>query len=246
MTKSITDMQMSRRRFLRNSALATVVTALGANALGAQTAFASSGAAAPSAVANAATFSMSAQVPAGDLDILNYALTLEHLEAYAYVVANGSGLLSGYAATYFKTIGEHEATHVDTLTKTINSLGGTPVKALASYNLPKLNSEQEMLTYFHAVEELGAAAYLGQAPRLVTADLITAAVSIHNVEAQHAAVLSHLIGVSPAPAFGTPKTMEEVLAVVTPLLMPAGSMPQMMPATGGGGMRPHGRGLTAF
>ena len=79
---------------------------------------------------------------------------------------------------------------------------------------------------------LGAAAYLGQAPRIQNPDLLTAAVSIHNVEAQHAAILSDLIGVSPSPVVGTPKTMEQVLAVVTPIL--SGAMPSL-PNTGLGG-----------
>ncbi len=237
MTQSLTELQMSRRRFIRNSALATVAAALSANALGARVAQASAGAMPLRTVA--------AQVPAGDLDILNYALTLEHLESNAYAVANGSGLLSGAAAEYFKTFGDHEATHVDTLVKTIKELGGTPVQAQASYNFPKLTSQQDILDYFQVVEELGAAAYLGQAPRLMTPDLITAAVSIHNVEAQHAAVLSDLVGKPPAPAFAMPKSMEEVLAVVTPILMPQNSMPATMPATGGGGMRPHNRGMSA-
>jgi Ferritin-like domain len=167
-----------------------------------------------------------------DLDILNYALTLEHLENYAYRLAIGSGLLSGAALKYFQQNGAHEATHVDTLTKTITSLGGTPVKEQASYTFPAFASQKEVLTYFQVVEELGAAAYLGQAPRIQNPDLLTAAVSIHNVEAQHAAVLSDLIGVSPSPVFGAPKTMEQVLAVVTPIL--SGAMPAL-PNTGLGG-----------
>ncbi|MCX6046021.1 MAG: ferritin-like domain-containing protein, partial [Chloroflexi bacterium] len=92
----------------------------------------------------------------------------------------------------------------------------------------------------------GAAAYLGQAPRLQNADLITAAVSIHNVEAQHAAALGDLLGVSPAPNFGTPKTMEEVLAVVSPILMAPGSMPTQMPGTGGGGSQHQFNGMRAL
>lgn len=238
MTQPLNEMQMSRRRFIRNSALATVAAALSANALSTRT-----------AQAAATPFSLralAAAVPAGDLEILNYALTLEHLEAKAYAVINSSGLLSGVVAEYFKTFGSHEATHVDTLVKTIRDLGGEPVKAQESYNFPALKSQQEVLEYFQVVEELGAAAYLAQAPRLVTADLITAAVSIHNVEGQHAAVLSDLIGKPPAPAFATPKSMEEVLAVVTPILMAPAAMPSTMPATGGGGMQPRNRGLTAL
>lgn len=228
----------SRRRFLRNSAMLAVGSALAANSFRFTTAAASA--------SLRSEASHLAQVSDGDMAILNYALTLEHLEAKAYAVINASGLLSGVAATYFKTFGGHEATHVDALTKTIRDLGGTPVSAQASYNLPQLKSQQEVLQYFYDVEELGAAAYLGQAPRLQNGDLLTAAVSIHNVEAQHAAALADLIGVSPSPAFATPKTMEEVLAVVSPILMPSGSMPTQMPGTGGGGTQRKGSWSHAF
>ena len=231
MNTTIMQRPLNRRQFIRNSAVAAVTAALAANV------------SLVGRVAASSSYSTmqraSLAVPQGDLDILNYALTLEHLEARAYANANGSGLLTGTAAAYFQTFGGHETTHVDTLVKVISDLGGTPVKAQATYNFPKLNSQDEILQFFQVVEELGAAAYLGQAPRLVTADLITAAVSIHNVEAQHAAALSDLINVSPSPDFATPKSMEEVLAVVTPILMPTDSMPGQMPGTGGGGMQYH-------
>lgn len=211
--KSVT---ISRRKFLGASAMTAFATAIAMSPIASRTAFATSDPQASS-----------------DLDILNYALTLEHLETAAYRLAIGSGLLSGAPLKFFQQFGAHEATHVDTLVKTITSLGGTPVQAQASYNFPKFGSQSEVLTYFQTVEELGAAAYLGQAPRIQNPDLLTAAVSIHNVEGQHAAILSDLIGVSPSPLFAAPKTMEEVLAVVTPILT-GGSMPGM-PPTGLGG-----------
>jgi hypothetical protein len=210
--------KMNRRNFLRNSALAVVTAALAHSTLTTGNAFAQSG-------GNWAATDM-------DLDILNYALTLEHLEAEAYRVANSSGLLSGPAVDYFRSFGAHEAAHVDALTQTIADLGGTPVAKAASYAFPSFASGDEVVEFFQTVEELGAAAYLGQAPRLENPDLITAAVAIHNVEAQHAAILSDLIGVAPSPAFAQPQTMEEVLMVVTPIIMPAGQMPAAMPRTG--------------
>jgi hypothetical protein len=231
MKSSILSRPLNRRAFLRNSAVALVTATL------AQTALTNGVYAASPAAALAQSASM-------DLDILNYALTLEHLEAEAYRVALGSGLLTGVTAEYFRSFGAHEAAHVAALTQTISDLGGTPVKAATSYAFPTLSSSQEIVEFFQFVEELGAAAYLGQAPRLQNGDLITAAVSIHNVEAQHAAVLSDLIGLSPAPAFAQPKTMEEVLVVVTPIIMPAGQMPAAMPRTGRGG-HPTRQGIIA-
>ena len=217
--------KLNRRNFLRNSALALVTATL------AQSAFATSNAFAASPVAPHMQWGI-------DLDILNYALTLEHLEAEAYRVANASGLLSGKAAEYFQDFGAHEAAHVDALTQTIRDLGGTPVAKADAYAFPTFANSQELLEFFQSVEELGAAAYLAQAPRLQDPELLTAAISIHNVEAQHAAVLSDLIGVAPSPAFGEPKSMEEVLMVVTPLIMTSGQMPAAMPRTGRGGQAP--------
>lgn len=221
MQTSFLNRPLNRRMFLRNSAIALVTASL------AQTALTTGRAYAATSAANRAQMNM-------DLDILNYALTLEHLEAEAYRAANASGLLTGAAVGYFADFGAHEAAHVVALTQTITDLGGTPVAMAASYALPTFTSSQEIVEFFQSVEELGAAAYLGQAPRLVNPDLITAAVAIHNVEAQHAAVLSDLIGVAPAPAFAQPKSMEEVLMVVTPIIMPAEQMPAAMPRTGRG------------
>ena len=142
--------------------------------------------------------------------------------------------MTGTAATYFKDFGAHENAHVEALTKTISDLGGTPVAKAASYAFPGFTNSQDALTFFQTVEELGAAAYLGQVPNLSDPDLITAAASIHNVEAQHAAALSDLLGIAPAPAFAQPKTMDEVMAVVSPIIMPSGQMPAAMPRTGRG------------
>src|SRR5690349_20486883 len=109
---------LNRRMFLRNSALALVTATLAQTALTTGNVYAAS----PARVvaANHAQWDV-------DLDILNYALTLEHLEAEAYRVANASGLLTGDAAKYFQSFGAHEAAHVVALTQTITSLGGTPV-----------------------------------------------------------------------------------------------------------------------
>ncbi len=208
------NVELNRRNFIKVSAAAAVATAL---------------ASAPRTIF--------AQSPTQDMEILQYALTLEHLETRAYKDVNASGLMSGTPAKYFQMFGAHEAAHVDALTATIQKLGGTPVKAQDKYNFPAFKSQDEVLKYFQGVEELGAAAYLGQAPRLQNPDLLSAAISIHDVEAQHAAVLSDLIGVSPAPDFGTPKSMSEVLAVVGPILAAqgAGNAPSTMPTTGAGG-----------
>ncbi len=173
-----------------------------------------------------------------DMDILMFALTLEHIEDAAYRAVNASGLLSGKVAEYFKTFGEHEHAHVVALTDVITKLGGTPVQEQASYNFPKLGSQDEVVAFFAQVEELGAGAYLGAAPLLQDKALLGAAASIHDVEAQHASTLRAVMGdAEPSPAFGSPKTYDEVIAVVGPILAASGGggpMPGGMPTTGKG------------
>jgi hypothetical protein len=215
---------VTRRAFLKASAATAVATAL-----------------ATTPIAKGISF---AQSPAQDLEILNYALTLEHLEARAYRELIAGGLLTGQVLEFFRAFGAHETTHVETLTETIRDLGGTPVQEQENYNWPTFNNQQEVLEYFHTIEELGAAAYLGQAPRIQNAELLTAAVSIHNVEGQHAAVLADLIGAQPSPAFAAARTMEQVLQVVTPILT---TVPAGMPRTGRvGGTRQSGGPQIAY
>ena len=62
----------------------------------------------------------------GDLEIVNYALTLEYLEADFYAKVIDSGLFKGAQLDLIKVIGEHEQQHVDALTATVDQLGGTP------------------------------------------------------------------------------------------------------------------------
>jgi hypothetical protein len=210
---------LDRRSFLKASAAAVILGALANTRLMTSSAYAAHG--------------------YTDMDILNYALTLEHLESRAYKNANSIGLLSGRAKEHFIDFGDQEASHVVALTGTITKLGGTPVRAQANYNFPTFKNEQEVLDYFQVLEELGAAAYLGQARFIADAELLTAAVSIHNVEGQHAAVLADLVGKDPSPAFAPSKTMDEVVAAITPILNT--DMPTM-PSTGLGGFLSNGTG----
>lgn len=180
----------------------------------------------------------SAQSLNSDMDILMFALTLEHIETAAYRAVNASGLLSGNVADFFKTFGDHEAAHVAALTDTINKLGGTPVAAQASYNFPSFANQDAVVKFFTVVEEVGAGAYLGAAPLLKDKALLAAAASIHDVEGQHAATLHAVMGdAEPSPAFAAPKTLQEVLAAVTPLLTTTGGgtgTAPGMPRTGSG------------
>jgi len=175
-------------------------------------------AAATTAVAT--TTESSAAMGAGeDLKILNYALTLEYIEADFYAAVAGSGLFNGASLQLIKVIQGHEDAHVAALSATVKKLGGTPA-AKPKTTFP-LKDAKSVLVLAATVENLGAAAYLGQAPRLHNKELLAAALSIHAVEARHASVLNTLIGKSPTPdgAFGAGLSMAEVLPKVKPFIV---------------------------
>jgi hypothetical protein len=138
----------------------------------------------------------------GDLGILGYALTLEYLETQFYADAAKSGKLS-----------------VKALEATIKKLGGKlPAKPEAKF---PLESEKSILKLAASVENLGANAYLGQAGNIKDKEVLAAALSIHSVEARHAAVLNSVLGkdITPDGAFSKPASADEVLAAVKPFLV---------------------------
>ena len=135
------------------------------------------------------------------VEILNYALTLEYLEAEFYNTALASpGLLpAGDTTTAIQIIAKHENAHVAFLRSAIISLGGTPVAkptfdftaGMGSGNGPfkgVFSNFELFLNVAQTFEDTGVRAYKGRAPELVQGgDLLTAALRIHSVEARHAA-----------------------------------------------------------
>jgi len=155
----------------------------------------------------------------GDLEIVNYALTLEYLEADFYSAVVESGLFMGAQLDLIKTIGEHEQAHVEALMSTVQQLDGTPAEKPKT-KFP-LESAQSVLELAATVENLGAAAYLGQAGRIENKEILAAALSIHTVEARHASALNILTGKTATPdgAFAKPASMDEVLPMVKPFIV---------------------------
>ena len=98
-----------------------------------------------------------------------------------------------------------------------STAGGTPAsKPKATY---PHDTEKEILKLAATVENLGAGAYLGQAGNIQDKEILAAALSIHSVEARHAAVLNLATGAKPAAGpFATPVTADEVLKAVKPFL----------------------------
>lgn len=154
----------------------------------------------------------------GDLAIVNYALTLEYLEAQFYDNVIASGLFSGspYLST-LKTFGAEEHQHVAALHKVATSLGTPATKPTGKFPLQSAASVTKLAA---TVENLGASAYLGQAPNIQSKEILAAALSIHTIEARHAATLNTVLKMSPTPdgAFAKPMTMSQVLAAVKPFI----------------------------
>lgn len=156
-----------------------------------------------------------------DLQIVQYALTLEHLETDFYNAVIDSGVVKNRKlAETAKLIRDAEQAHVDTLTGVVKDLGGTPMRPKTTFASVLEGGEMMVLETAAAVENLGAAAYLGQAGRITSKDLLAAALSIHSVEARHAAALNQVVGktIVPDGAFAKPASMAEVLPQVKPFL----------------------------
>jgi len=156
----------------------------------------------------------------GDVDILNFALTLEYLEAAFYTEAakQVSGL-SGDIAGYVKTFGDEEQEHVDALTATIGDLGGKPVRAPKVDFGDAFSSQDSFLKLAVTFEDTGVSAYNGAAPAIESKDLVATAGSIVQVEARHAATIRGAAGENPAPeAFDPTLTKDEVLKAVMPFI----------------------------
>ena len=164
-------------------------------------------------------------VPKSDIDILNYALTLEHIEA-----------------TFYRTTMRASADHADQpsdravrgdihrgptrrrmwmpcATAAIKQLGGVPIKE-AMYKFPPFS-----LPFGITVENLGVHAYLGAAPLIKTPSLLLTAASIVTVEARHAAAWMTLAWTdnnkqSPVlGAFDTGLPKAQVVKAVTPFFV---------------------------
>jgi rubrerythrin len=153
-----------------------------------------------------------------DVDILNFALTLEYLEADFYQSKGKSVHLSGQAKALAATFGAEEAEHVDTLTKSIGSLGGKPVKK-PTFAFPVTN-QASFLKLAYVLENTGVGAYNGAAPSLSNSSVLAAAGSIVQIEARHAASIAVLTGMSITPngAFDKPLSKSQVLAKAGPLI----------------------------
>lgn len=154
----------------------------------------------------------SAGVAKSDVAILNFALTLEYLEAAFYAGAVSKGKFSGKTGTFAKVVAAHEAAHVAFLKK---ALGSAAVKS-PKFDFKGTNTDMaKFMATAQVLEDTGVAAYLGQAGNIKAKSILAAAGSVLAVEARHAGWVRDLNNVSGAPsAFQGPKTKAQILAAV--------------------------------
>ena len=154
---------------------------------------------------------------ASDVAILNFALTLEYLEATFYAIAATKGY-GARVGRLTRVIRDHEIAHVKALVATIPSLGGKPVKK-PRFNFPPAiyANETVFLQTAMALEDTGVGAYNGAGPALTLKPVKEAAAAIVAVEAMHASWVRGVAGTAPAPAsFDDLLTTQQVLAAAGP------------------------------
>jgi rubrerythrin len=157
-----------------------------------------------------------AQSTAGDLEIVNFALTLEYLEADFYTKAQKLGL-RGDVAKLAKLIQGDETQHVDALTATVQKLGGTPAKKPV-FSFPDTD-EKSFLKLAQTLEDTGVSAYNGAAPSIQSKEVLAAAGAIVQVEARHASAIRLANKQSPSPdAFDKTLQKDAVLTAVKPFI----------------------------
>jgi rubrerythrin len=170
-----------------------------------------------------------------DLDILNFALTLEFLEAKFYREVVDSGVIKDEALAQLATsFGENEQEHVDALTATVEQMGGTPAEDPdGDFDSVIDAGPEEVLAVAARLENVGAAAYLNEAAQVQGPEVLAATLSIHTVESRHAAALNDAAGLDftgadefegsiPDGAFAAPADRDTVMKEIEPFLPSGG------------------------
>jgi len=161
-----------------------------------------------------------ARVSRGDIDILNYALTLERLEAafYTKAVQKVSGLSADVKALAME-LRDNEQEHAEALSASIRQLNAKPTRTPKVDFANAFSSEAAFLKTANTFEDLGVSAYNGAAPMIVSDEILGAAGAIVQVEARHAALIRLARGKPPAPlAFDKPSSMAAVLKAAAPFI----------------------------
>ncbi|MDO1451119.1 ferritin-like domain-containing protein [Rhodocytophaga aerolata] len=140
----------------------------------------------------------------GDTGVLNYAYTLEQLEAEFYiqvVAASGfASMFNYYEQRSLREIRDHEVVHRDFLKA---ALGDKAIGQLKfDFKAVNFEDKQSILQTAKTFEDLGVAAYNGAGKRLASPDLLTIAGKIVSVEARHASIIRSLVDTDPTSFAG--------------------------------------------
>src|SRR4051794_6202654 len=165
-------------------------------------------------------FVSNALAASDDVDIVNFALMLEYLEAAFYTAAaKRVPGMSGDLKALVKEIRDNETEHVDALTAAVKQLGGKPAAVPGVDFGNAFDSKDTFLKLANVFEDTGVSAYNGAAPNIASPQILGAAGSIVQVEARHAALIRLERGKTPAPyAFDKSLKTDEVLAAVKPFI----------------------------
>jgi hypothetical protein len=172
---------------------------------------------APSAFAASEVGRPPASFGKGDVGILNYALTLEYLEAAFYNGATAANMaLNAQTSAFLKVVTKDENAHVAFLKQHLGSKAAKEPK----FDFKGANTSPEtFMKTAQVLENTGVHAYSGQALNIKTPAYVKAAVSILTIEARHASVIGLLNEpagneIAPNGPFDTPYTAAKVLAAV--------------------------------
>ena len=154
----------------------------------------------------------------GDVEILNFALTLEYLESKFYEEAKSRAKASGELKSLVDLLASDEQQHVEALTATVKKLGGKPV-AEPKFDF-EYNDTAGFLKLAQTFEDTGVSAYNGAGPMIKSKEVLAAAGGIVQVEARHAAAIRLQNKEEPAPAaFDRAADEKQVLKAVEPFIV---------------------------
>lgn len=153
-----------------------------------------------------------------DLDILNFLLGVEYVQAALYRDAlQEVPILTEDTERLARELREHEIAHVDGLRATIADAGGKPDERPPIAFGDLLRSDASFLKLANTLEDTAVSAYNGAIPQLESEELVAAAASIAQVEARHAALVREARDKPPAPlAFDKDSSRLDVRTSIRP------------------------------